>query len=138
MPFSTYLADSVLNWFKGSSAPAAPSTVYISLHTADPGPVGATADVTTTLMGGRVSISTGAFSAPTNSPPPATGRQISNTGLVTLAASAGGAAVITHFGVWSAATAGNFLTYGTLANPLSVFNGDTLEFPVGQLVIRVL
>lgn len=136
MPSSTYLADSNLNWFRGNSFVAPPTTVYVSLHTADPGPTGITADVTTAVAGGRAALSVAALSAPTNATPPATGRQISNTSTVALSASAAGSALITHFGIWSAASGGNFLTYGTLVNPLSVFTGDVLEFPVGQLVIR--
>ncbi len=138
MPFSSYLADSNLNWFKGSAFVATPTTLYISIHTADPGAAGTTADVTTAVIGGRATLGIAALSAPTNSPLPATGRQISNTSAVSLSASALGSTLITHFGVWSAASGGNFLAYGTLTNPVSVFTGDVLEFPVGQMVIRVV
>lgn len=135
MPFSQYLADSALNWFRGNAFAAAPATnLYISVHTADPGPSGANNDVTATLAGVRGTLPVSALSAPANNSNG--GRQISNTSPVSLSSSSSGAATLTYFGLWTAATGGNFLTYGLLATPVSVFVGDVLEFPVGQLVIR--
>lgn len=139
MPFSQYLADSTLNWFRGSAFVAAPGTnVFVSLHSSDPGPTGANGDVTVTVAGGRATLPIASLGVPVTSSVPGGGREISNTSALSLTSSAPGSAVVTHFGIWSAATGGNFLAYGTLAVSVEVFIGDVLQFAAGQLVIRGL
>lgn len=145
MPFSNYLATRNLNWFRGVAngattpspgMPAAPATLYISLHSANPGVNGVTADVTTTVASGRGSIAAADWSAPTPSTSPATGFQISNTVDVAITSSAVSGATVTHFGVWDAATGGNFLEYGALTSSLVVITGDIVKFATGQLILR--
>lgn len=137
MPFSQYLADSTLNWFRGSTfvaAPAPGASIYVSIHTGDPGLSGVNNDVTAAVAGGRGALPVSALSQASSAA--GGGRQISNTTAVSLSASAPGSAKITHFGLWSAGNGGNFLAYGLLTTPVDVFVGDVLEFPTGQLVIR--
>lgn len=147
MPFSNYLATRTLNWMRGvangatspsAGMPAAPATLYISLHSADPGMNGTTADVTLNVAAARGSIVAANWSAPAALNPftPATGFQISNTAEAVITASAVGSATVSHFGVWDASTAGNFLQYGQLTNPLVVAVGDSVKFSIGQLVLR--
>ena len=135
MPFSQYLADVQLNWLRGTSYASAPSTnLYISLHSADPGINGLNSDVTVTLAGSRGTLPIANLTAPAASP--SGGRQVSNSASVSLSNSAQGAATVTYYGIWDAASGGNFLTYGLLTQPVNVLVGDIIEFPVGQLVIR--
>jgi hypothetical protein len=135
MPFSQYLADQTLNWFRGTTYTAAPGTnVYLSLHSQDPGVIGLNGDVTTTLAAGRAVIPVANFGAPSSVT--AGGRQIANNASVTFTNSAAAPATITFFGLWDAASGGNFLAYGLLGQPVNVLTGDILEFPVGQLTIR--
>ena len=139
MPISQYLADANLNWIRGTSFPAAPSSnIFISLHSADPGYNGVNADVTTTLIpAGRVACPISVFTAPVDGPGAAS-RQTSNDTLLSLTESAAGAASVTHFGLWSAQTDGNFLVYGMVTPAASFLTGDIVRFPVGGLVIRGL
>lgn len=136
MPFSQYFNDALLTWFKGTTFPAAISTVYISLHTDNPGSAGAANDVTASVCTNRGSIAAADLSAPAASVLTGGGRQISNSATVTLTSNAGANATITYFGLWDAASAGNFLGYGTLSTPRAVQIGDLVQFPIAQLIIR--
>jgi hypothetical protein len=137
MPFSQYLAYNLLNWHRGTAMPAAPATIYISLHSSLPGPNGTQGDVTVATVGGRGSIASANWSAPTSVVAGSTTSfESSNTAVVTLSSSAVGAATITYFGCWDAATAGNFLEYGTLTSPLAIAVGDAVRFSVAGLVLK--
>lgn len=137
MPFSQYLSTAVLDWFKGTSFPAAGSNLFISVHTADPGVSGTSADVTASIRGvaGRVSVSGSSFTAPTAG---GGGFQIQNTNIIQITASAanGGTIRVTHFGIWSADSGGNFLCSGALTAGVDVLNGDTVQFNANALTIR--
>jgi hypothetical protein len=137
MPFSQYFSDLTLNWFRGTTVAAPPATnVYLSIHTADPGVTGVNADVSTAVAGGRTTVPISALGAPAGAS--GGGRIISNTSLITVTSSAADTASVTYFGIWDADTAGNFLCYGILAQPVDVLAGDLLRFPVGELSIRAL
>jgi hypothetical protein len=140
MAFSQYLADEVLTWFRGDLFPVALSNVFISIHTGDPGVAGTSSDVTATVTGTatRVSVASSALTTPTNAS--GGGREIKNTGVVQITTNAANVTTqtITHFGVWDAATSGNFLASGTLTTPVGVQTGDTVQFNVGAMAIRVI
>ena len=140
MAFSQYLADSVLNWFKGTAFPTELSDVYISVHTADPGVSGTTGDVTLSIRGtaNRTQQSSASFSAATNAS--GGGREITNTTVVQVTSNAQNAApvTVTHFVVWDAITGGNFLASGILTSQVDVLNGDTVQFNVGAMAIRMV
>lgn len=137
MPFSEYLAYRLLNWHRGTAAPAPPARIYISLHSALPGPDGTQNDVTASVAGARGSIIAASWSAPTSIQQGADLiHEISNTAVVSLSASAAGAATVTYFGCWDAAVGGNFLQYGVLTNPLTIAVGDVVRFAVGGLTLR--
>lgn len=138
MAFSQYLADSLLLWLKGDNFPTPLTTLHLSVHTGNPGTAGTGADVTTAVCGGRVGVSASLFTTPATSQLSGGGRQISNTQAVSLTANASSAATLTHFGIWDAASGGNFLGYGVLSSERAVQIGDVLQFPVGQLIIRNL
>jgi hypothetical protein len=136
MPHSQYLADATLDWFLGTGFPAAPTpSLHLSIHSVDPGPVGVNGDVSAVVGTGRKLISQDDFSDPGAAP--GGGRQISNTAKVVFSSSALAGSPVTYFGIWDAATGGNLLTYGRLSAPITVLTGDIVEFPVGQLIVRV-
>jgi hypothetical protein len=43
---------------------------------------------------------------------------------------------VSYFGCWDAASGGNFLEYGVIANPPTIAIGDLVRFSVGGLVLR--
>jgi hypothetical protein len=138
MAFSQYLADKILVWVKGSAFPSALSTVYIQLHSGDPGTAGTANNVHSTVTGSanRTSITTSTFS--TVGSASGGGFEITNTVATQITTNAAGAATVTHFGVWDAVTGGNFLASGALTSSVDVVGGDTVQFNAGALAIRLV
>lgn len=138
MAFSQYLADKILTWVKGTTFPTALSTVYISLHSGDPGTAGANNNVQATITGSanRTSVTTSTFS--TVGSAPGGGFQITNNNAVQITTNAAGSATVTYFGVWDAVTGGNFLASGQLTTSVDVVGGDTVQFNAGALAIRLV
>lgn len=140
MAFSQYLADKILTWVKGVSFPTALNNVYISIHTGNPGVNGTENDATLSVTGTatRTVVATSAFSAAGNAA--GGGREITNSNVVQITTNAanGATVTLTHFGVWDAATSGNFLASGELTTPVGVQQGDTVQFNVGAMAIRVI
>lgn len=113
---------------KGEIAVLTPLTTsaYVSLHTADPGDTGAT----------EVSGSAYARQGPvTFANAGANPTVASNSAIVTFPAATGSWGTVVYFGVWDAATAGNFRGSGAVATPKAVNNGDTARFPANALTI---
>ena len=59
----------------------------------------------------------------------------SNSAIVTFPAATGAWGTVVYFGLWDAATAGNFRGAGTLTTSKAVNTGDTARFIVGSLTI---
>jgi hypothetical protein len=140
MAFSQYFATQVLNWVKGSSFPTALANVYVSLHSSDPGTAGTSGDVTNTITNSsnRTSISSSALSTVAGAS--GGGFEVTNTGVVQLTTSANNSTPInvTHFGVWDAASGGNFLASGQLTSAVDVEVGDTVQFNINAMAVRVV
>jgi len=109
-------------------------SLYISLHTADPGETG---NQTTSETGytsyARVAVarSAGAWAVSSGASP--TG---SNVAATTFPACTGSTSTITHFGIGTAATtAGNLLLKGALSASLAVSSGITPSFAIGALTV---
>jgi hypothetical protein len=138
MAFSTYLADKILAWVKGSAFPTQLSNVYVSIHTGDPGVAGTSNDVTSAVAGSRTTVASNAFSSVGSAS--GGGYEITNTGTVQITASAqnSSATTLTHFGVWDSASGTNFLASGALTSSVQIQQGDTVQFNTGALAIRVV
>lgn len=137
MAFSQYLSTALLNWFKGTTFPAAGATLYVTIHTADPGNTGANSDVTAEVRGtsGRVAVTGSTFSSVGAG---GGGFQISNGSVIQITANAANVATrrISHFGIWDANSSGNFLASGTLTTAVDVVTNDTVQFNAGALIVR--
>lgn len=125
--FSTYLQSAVLNWVKGTAMPAAPSTVFVALFSADPTDAGLTTnEVTTTVRpAGRVAVTFGTLTT-------AAGTTTMANSAVADFGTAAGAANATWFGVFTAATGGNMLGSDTLSGG-NIAQGNAVSFPAGSL-----
>lgn len=133
--FSNYLEDAIIAWcFTGTTFPAALTTVHVSLHTADPGDTGANE-----VTGGnyaRIAVANAGWTKTTGGTASATNVAditYPSTGTVTWSAPGG----VTHVGIWSASTAGNFLYGGALSSAKVVASGDVFKFTAGNLTISV-
>lgn len=109
-------------------------SLYVSLHTADPGETGtqATSEATYTSYA-RIAIArtSGGFTISGTAP-----TQAANAALVSFAACTGGSNTVTYFGIGTALSGAGALLYsGVLTASLAVSSGITPQFAIGALVI---
>lgn len=109
----------------------AAGSLYVSLHTADPGEAGTQATNEATYTGyARVAVarSGAGWTVVLNA--------LSNAAAITFPLCTGGSNVLTHFGVGTdLAGAGTLLYKGVLTSSLTVSNNITPNFPTGDLDI---
>ena len=110
---------------------AADGSLYISLHTADPGEAGDQTTSEAAYTGyARVGV------ARTAAGWTVTANSVANAAAITFGLDTSGTSVVTHFGVGtSATTAGKLLYSGSLTAPLTINPGITPSFAIGALVI---
>ena len=102
------------------------TTVYVSLHVSDPGDATGLGEITDS---GYVRKA-GSFGTPG-----ATDGTCANDVEVLFNALSDVATLnISYFGIWDAATLGNYLGSGTLATAKDFSQGDVPRFPIGSLV----
>jgi hypothetical protein len=103
--------------------------LFVSLHTADPGPTGDQTTSEATYTGyGRVAV------ARTSSGWSISAQTISNVGAITFPLCTGGSNTITHVAVGTLTSGAGVLLYsGALSASLAVSNGITPSFAAGQL-----
>lgn len=132
--FSDYLENKILNYIRGTDMGTAPPAVYVGLFNADPtdAGTGGTEVTTTVRAAGRVAATFGAPAAGTGN-----ARQIANSAIVDFG-NAAGAATVSHFGIFDAATAGNLLAAGAVTGGAqSIATGNGVSFAVGALTLSV-
>ncbi|MBU1449289.1 hypothetical protein KKF45_05585 [Patescibacteria group bacterium] len=108
---------------------AVAGSLYVSLHTADPGEAGtqATSECAYTSYA-RVAVARSAAGWTV------AGSNASNTAVVTWPACTGGTESATHFGIGAAASGtGKLLASGALSAALAISNGITPEAAIGAL-----
>ena len=138
--FSDYTEGQIIESTLRGAAFVVPSAIYIALFTADP----TDANVT----GGEVG--TGAFpayvrkDASNGSGGVASGWTAnangvsSNAKAITFPANNGaGTVVVTHIGIYDAATGGNLIYHAPLVTPKSLLVGDVLSFGIGAITVTV-
>lgn len=113
---------------RGSSAAG---SLYVSLHTADPGEAGdQTTNEATFTSYARVAV------ARSGSGWTVTGNQAENAASVDFPKCTGGSNTLTHFGIGTASSGAGVLLYsGELADPASVVTNTTIQIPAGDLVV---
>lgn len=103
------------------------NATHVSLHTADPGATGASE-----ANGNGYARQAVTFSI-------ASSGETDNDAKLEWTASGGtlGGAAVTHYGLWDAATAGNFIGGGSLSQSRTIADGDKLEIAAGALTLSV-
>lgn len=130
MSNSNYLEQNILSWIAGTDMPAAPTTVYVALSTADPGEAGTGIAEPAGADGyARVAVTFGGIASGTDA------ATMSNDIDVAFGPATADWGDITHFAVFDAATAGNMLRHASLSAPVTINNGDSATFAVGALTI---
>lgn len=111
-------------------------SLYVSLHTADPGEAG---DQTTSESAytsyARVAVARSGAGWTVSGTAPS---QAANTAAVSFPACTGSTSTVTYFGVGTASSgAGILLVSGILTSSLAVSTGITPSFDIGQLVVTL-
>ena len=115
----------------GLQPSATAGSLYISLHTGDPGEAGtATTSEAAYTSYARVAV------ARSGSGWTVSGNAVSNAALVQFPQCTGGSETLTHFGVTTASSGGTKLLYkGALSSSLAVSSGIQPQFAIGDLDI---
>ena len=124
---SDFLENELLDHVLGNAAWSAPATVYIALYTAVPSDSGGGTEVT----GGSYARKAVTNNA-TNWPAASGGAKANGTTITFVTATANWGTVVA-FGIFDASSGGNLLYWADLTASKTVDNGDTAEFPVGNL-----
>jgi hypothetical protein len=129
---SDYLENALLDHVLGGGDFTRPATVYVGLWTAslDDASDGDTAGEVSGGSYARVAVTNNA----TNWPAAASGAKANGTA-VTFPQATGDWGTVTHFAILDAATSGNILYWGALANSKTIETGDTAEFAIGDIDI---
>lgn len=124
MSLSDFAENELLDALLNNGSFAGGATVYVSLHTADPGE-----DGSNEVSGGSYARqASGGFSA-------ASSGATDNDANIDFAVMP--AETITHVGIWDASSAGNFLIGGALSAQKTTNAGDTFRLPAGDLDVTV-
>jgi hypothetical protein len=137
---TNYLENKLVDHLFRAQTLAAPGSLHISLHSADPGETGAN-ELASTGAYARASVTSslanwaGTQGAGTTVASSGTGGQTSNNGSITFATPTANWGNVTHFAVWDAATGGNCLLYGALSISKTINQGDSISFAAGSLTV---
>jgi hypothetical protein len=123
---SNYLENALINGTLRATTFTAPTTVYISLHTADPTDAGSGTEVS----GGSYIRQSATFAAPSN------GASASNAD-VTFPQATGNWGTIGWIGIWDAQTTGNMLYHTALDASKAIDTGDIFKIASGSLTVTL-
>lgn len=123
---SNYLENAIINATLRATTFTSPSTIYVSLHTADPTDAGTGTEVS----GGSYARKTVTFGAPSN------GVTSSNAD-VTFDTATANWGTITHIGLWDSLTTGNLLYHTALDIPKVIDTNDIFKINSGALTVTI-
>jgi hypothetical protein len=137
---SDYLENKLVDQlFRGQAAPTT-TTLYVGLLTAAPSDSGGGTEVS----GGsytRVTVTSslanwaGTQAAASTVASSGTGGQTSNNAAITFPTPSATWGLVTHFGIYDAASAGNLLFWGALTISKTINQADTVTFPAASLSV---
>lgn len=133
---SDWFRTQILNqWFRGQVV-TEPTTLYLAWHKADPLADGSGLEVT----GGAYARAAITSNTTNWGAPGALGTAYAITNLtdITFPAPTADWGIITHWGLWDAATLGNLVLYGAVSVPREVLNGDIAPVvPASQFTVSI-
>jgi len=137
MPASTYLGNLILDGFLRGQTVTPPTTVYVSLHTADPGDTGAN-EVSLAAWPAYLRVDPAAGAGIATGFDVAAAKATENAKDTQFSVNDGaGAVIVTHFGIWDASTSGNLLFHGALTASKTIAVSDQVIFRPNQLDVSV-
>jgi hypothetical protein len=123
MSTTNYLENALLNAVFRNTSYTSVATVYVKLHTADPG------EDATNNAASETTRTAATFGAPSNG-------VITNSGDITWS-SVSTSETYSHISIWDAPTGGNPLAYGALDASVPITAGGDFTIPTGQLSITL-
>jgi len=133
---SNYTETNIINsLLRGVTFPLA-STVYVSLHTANPGETGGN-EVSTAAWPAYVrkdAADGGAIASGWDSPTDGTTKNAKQ--ILYPSMNGAGAVTVTHWALYDAATGGNLLAYAPLTTARTLNPGDVFVFDVNTLTVQ--
>ena len=127
MSFSNYLETELLDHVFANNAYTSPTTVYVSLHTANPDEDGSGTEVSTS--GTAYVRQSGAFTV--------SGNTATTSAAIEYPTATAGYGTVTHIGIWDASSAGNMLAYAALTASKTIASGDVFRIPAGDIDITL-
>jgi hypothetical protein len=138
MPASTYLGNMTLEAVLRGGAFTIPARVYVSLHTADPGPTGLN-EVTLAAWPSYARKDPAGGAAINTGFDPVAAKTTKNAKILNYGGNDGAADVtVTHAAVWDALTGGNMLVYGPCQASKTFSPTDEATIKVGKLTETVV
>jgi len=131
--FGNYLEDELLDhvFGQGGADYTSPTSIWAAFGTSDPGEAGSAWGEPWGLgTYARVEMTVGDFNASSDG-------TVDNANTETFLEAGANQGTITHFGLFDAATVGNFLGGGTLSSDRVIETGDTPRFAAGAMVITL-
>lgn len=125
MSFSNYLETELLDHVFANNAYTSPTTVYVSLHTANPDEDASGTEVS----GGGYARQAGSFTV--------SGNTATTSAAIEYATATAAYGTVSHVAIWDASTAGNMLAYAALTASKSIDTGDVFRIPAGDLDITL-
>jgi hypothetical protein len=122
---SNYLENALINGTLRATTYTAPTTVYVSLHSADPGDGGGNE-----ISGGSYARKAVTFGAPSDG-------VSTNSADVTFDQATGSWGTITHIGIQDALTSGNLLYHTPLTTSKTIDTDDVFRIVSGQLSVTL-
>lgn len=139
---TNYLENKIIDWLFRGQAFTPPATLHFALFTVAPGEAGGGTEVTGGSYARQGVAATltnwaGTQSAGSTVASSGTGGTTSNNVVITFPAPTANWGSVVAVGVFDAATAGNLLLYGTLAQGKTVNNGDAApSFPAASFTYQ--
>lgn len=133
--FGNYLEEKLLELAFGGQSFTPAGTLYVHLYTATPGETGGGTEVSTGVW-----TNYAAAAVPndiTNWDAYSGGSQVANSGAISFgtATISGTEPVVTHFAIKDGS--GNLYGYGALSASKTIYNGSTVSFGAGALVVSL-
>ncbi len=120
-----YLENALLNHQVGKTAYTMP-TVRVGLFTAAPSDAGGGTEVTGGSYARKATVGADWTAASAGS--------LNNAAAITFITPTGTWGLVTHFGLFDAASGGNLLRWAALTTPKTIVSGDPVSFPIAALI----
>lgn len=128
--FSQFLQQSLLDHVLKTTPYSVPANIYVALYTAAPSDIGGGTEVTGGSYARKLHNTWNAGTAASPS-------VADNNGAVTFDTATADWGTVTHFALFDAIVAGNFLGWDPLTASKDIDNGDTAEFADGELDVTL-